>query len=69
VDGDALRGAGIVLDPGALEEQLRLALRELIEMPWLSSPLGEAARRRVLERFSLERNLDALIEIYRELRA
>jgi glycosyltransferase involved in cell wall biosynthesis len=69
VDGDALRGAGIVLDPGALEEQLRLALRELIEMPWLSSPLGEAARQRVLERFSLERNLDALIDIYRELKA
>jgi glycosyltransferase involved in cell wall biosynthesis len=67
VDGDALRGAGIVLDPRGLEEQLRLAIRELMEMPWLAGRLGEMARRRVEERYSLERNVDALIAIYREL--
>jgi glycosyltransferase involved in cell wall biosynthesis len=67
VDGDALRGAGIVLDPRRLEEQLRLAIRELIEMPWLLGPLGEAARRRVVERYALERNVDALVDVYREL--
>lgn len=67
VDGDALRGAGVVLDPRRLEEQLRLAVRMLIEMPWLAAPLGEAARRRVVERFSLERNVDALVDVYREL--
>ena len=69
VDGDALRGAGIVLDPRGLEDQLRLAIRELIEMPWLAGPLGEAARERVVERYSLERNVDALVDIYRELAA
>jgi glycosyltransferase involved in cell wall biosynthesis len=67
VDGDALRGAGIVVDPRGLDEGLRLALRELIEMPWLAAPLGEAARERVVERYSLERNVDALVDIYREL--
>ncbi len=67
VDGDALRGAGIVLDPRGLEEQLRLAIRELIEMRWLVEPLGEGARQRVLERYSLERNVDALVGVYREL--
>lgn len=67
VDGDALRGAGIVLDPRRLDDQLRLAIRQLIEMPWLTPPLGEAARRRVVERYSLERNVDALVDIYREL--
>ncbi len=67
VDGDALRGAGLVLDPRRLDEQLRLALRMLIEMPWLAAPLGAAARRRVVERFSLERNVDALVDVYREL--
>ena len=67
VDGDALRGAGIVLEPRALEEQLRLAIRQLIDTPWLAAPLGEAARLRVLERYSLERNVDALVDVYREL--
>jgi glycosyltransferase involved in cell wall biosynthesis len=67
VDGDALRGAGIVLNPRALEDQLQLAVRLLIEMPWLAPPLGEAARARVVAQFSLERNLDALLGIYREV--
>ena len=69
VDGDALRGAGIVLEPAALEDQLRLVIRQFVDTPWLAPPLGEAARRRVIERFSLERNLDALVEIYQELAA
>lgn len=64
-DGDALRGAGIVIDPTALEEQLRLAFRELLEMPWLVEKLGRLARERAVERYSLERNLDRLIEVYR----
>jgi glycosyltransferase involved in cell wall biosynthesis len=67
VDGDALRGAGVVLEPDGLADQLRLVIRQFIDTPWLAPPLGEAARRRVLERFSLERNLDALVGIYREL--
>ena len=67
VDGDALRGAGIVLEPRGLHEQLRLAMRQLIEMPWLAGALGEAARRRVVERYSLARNLDALVDVYEEL--
>jgi glycosyltransferase involved in cell wall biosynthesis len=66
-DGDALRGAGIVLSPRGLEDQLRLAIRLLIEMPSLCPPLGEAARQRVVERFALERNVDALVGVYREL--
>jgi glycosyltransferase involved in cell wall biosynthesis len=69
VDGDALRGAGIVLDPYGLHDQLRLAIRQLIEMPWLADPLGRAARDRVVERYSLERNVDALVRIYEELAA
>lgn len=67
VDGDALRGAGVVLDPRGLDDQLRLAIRQLIEMPWLAARMGRAARERVVERYSLERNVDALVDIYREL--
>ena len=68
-DGDALRGAGIVLDPDDLEEQLSLVLRSFLELPWIMGPLGEAARQRVLERFALERNIDALTALYAEVLA
>jgi glycosyltransferase involved in cell wall biosynthesis len=67
VDGDTLRGAGIVLDPRSLDEQLRLVVRQLVETPWLAEPLGRAARQRAVECFSLERNLDDLVGVYREL--
>jgi glycosyltransferase involved in cell wall biosynthesis len=66
-DGEALRGAGIVIDPENLEEQLELAIRMLIDLPWIAQPLGERARQRVLERFSIERNVDALVGLYEEL--
>jgi glycosyltransferase involved in cell wall biosynthesis len=66
-DGDALRGAGIVLDPGELRAELRAAFRLLIENPWLVRTLGEAARQRAVERYSLERNVDGLVELYEEL--
>jgi len=68
VDGDALRGAGILLDPTHLDHQLELSLRMLVDMPWLTRPLGEQARRRAVERFSLESNLDALEKLYAEVR-
>jgi glycosyltransferase involved in cell wall biosynthesis len=66
-DGDALRGAGIVLNPSNLEEELQLAIRELIELPWLCRKLGELARERAVKRYSLDRNLDSLIQLYQEL--
>jgi glycosyltransferase involved in cell wall biosynthesis len=67
VDGDALRGAGLLLDPRELAEQLHLAIHSLVEMPWLAEPLGVRARERVLERYSLERNVDELLQLYREV--
>jgi len=66
-DGDALRGAGIVVDPGELRAELRAAFRLLIENEWLVRLLGEAARRRAVERYSLERNVDGLVQLYEEL--
>lgn len=66
-DGDALRGAGIVIDPDDAAEQLGVVLRTFIELPWMTGRLGQVARERVLERFSLERNIDALMAIYAEL--
>lgn len=67
-DGEALRGAGIVLDPGRLEEQLSLAIRTLIDVPELCELLGRRARERAVERYSLEHNLDGLVALYEDLR-
>jgi glycosyltransferase involved in cell wall biosynthesis len=66
-DGEALRGAGIVIDPGHLDPELGLAVRLLIETPEISSQLGRLARERVVERFSLSTNIDRLMDLYRRL--
>jgi glycosyltransferase involved in cell wall biosynthesis len=67
-DGEALRGAGIVVDTKDLDGQLRLALRTLIEFPDFRAELGHRARARAVERYSLSDNLDRLLAVYRELR-
>ena len=67
-DGEALRGAGMVVDPKDLDGQLRLALRTLVEFPEFRAELGRRARARAVERYSLSDNLDRLLALYRELR-
>ncbi|TMC31663.1 MAG: glycosyltransferase family 4 protein [Chloroflexi bacterium] len=67
-DGEALRGAGMVVDPKDLDGQLRLALRTLVEFPEFRAELGRRARARAVERYSLSDNLDRLLAVYRELR-
>ncbi len=66
-DGEALRGAGIVVDPAHLESELRVAVRLLADTPELCPLLGGMARERVVTRFSLARNLDSLLALYRGL--
>ncbi|MGH7903514.1 MAG: glycosyltransferase family 4 protein [Candidatus Dormibacteraceae bacterium] len=66
-DGDAVRGAGIVLDPTALQPELTAAIRLLAEMPELCAVMGAMARARAVERYSLARNLDGLIGLYEDL--
>lgn len=63
-DGDALRGAGIVLDAAALPTELPAAMRLLIDVPEVTETLGRLARERVLERYSLESNIDAVLDLY-----
>jgi len=67
-DGEALRGAGLLLDTKDLEGQLRLALRTLLEYPEFRANLGRQARLRAVERYSLRDNLDRLLALYQELR-
>jgi len=66
-DAEALRGAGIVIDLPALEAQLPLALRVLIEYPDFRRDLAARARHRILTAYSLETNIDRVVELYREL--
>jgi glycosyltransferase involved in cell wall biosynthesis len=66
-DGEAVRGAGIVLDLENLEGQLPLALRQLIEFPEFREELRRRSRLRAVEQYSLQGNLDKLVELYRQL--
>jgi glycosyltransferase involved in cell wall biosynthesis len=66
-DGDAVQGAGILLDPDDLRGQLRLALRLLMASPQIAADLGRLARKRTVERYSLADNVDALLDIYGDL--
>jgi glycosyltransferase involved in cell wall biosynthesis len=66
-DGEALRGAGVVLDPTHLESELRATIRLLVETPALCELLGRMARARAIERYSLSSNLDALLRLYERL--
>ncbi|HSR24805.1 MAG TPA: glycosyltransferase family 4 protein, partial [Candidatus Eisenbacteria bacterium] len=67
-DGDAVRGAGILLDPVYLRSEIRLAVRLLTSASEVASQLGRQARSRAVERYSLVRNIDALLAIYDEVR-
>lgn len=67
-NGDALRGAGMVIDAANLGDELRAAIRLLVEVPEVCATLGPLARARVLERYSLEKNIDALVAIYGSLK-
>lgn len=66
-DGEAVRGAGIVLDLEKLEGQLPLALRQLIEFPEFRQELQKRARQRAMEQYSLQGNLDKLVQLYHTL--
>jgi glycosyltransferase involved in cell wall biosynthesis len=66
-DAEALRGAGIVIDLAAMEAQLPLALRMLIEYPDFRRNLQARARERAVCNYSLETNIDRVVELYREL--
>lgn len=63
-DGEALRGAGLVIDPENTPAQLRLALETLLTYPEFRRSLGVLARQRVVERFSLRKNVEQVIQLY-----
>ncbi|MFZ0409652.1 MAG: glycosyltransferase family 4 protein, partial [Cyanobium sp.] len=67
-DGEVLEGgAGIVISTQGVTTQLRTLIPVLREQPVLTAELGRRARERVLERYILERNIDALEALYGDL--
>jgi glycosyltransferase involved in cell wall biosynthesis len=67
-DGEVLEGgAGIVISTQGVTTQLRTLLPVLRDQPVLSAELGRRARTRVLERYTLTRNIEALEALYAQL--
>ena len=67
-DGEVLEGgAGIVISTQGVTTQLRTLLPVLRDQPVLTAELGRRARQRALERYTLERNIDQLEQLYAEL--
>jgi glycosyltransferase involved in cell wall biosynthesis len=66
-DGEALAGAGILLDPRELHPQLSLALDLLIRYPAFRQELAQKARQRAVEKYSLDKNIDQVVALYRDL--
>ena len=67
-DGEVLAGgAGIVMNTLGVTSQLRTLLPVLRDQPVLTQALGRQARERVLERYTIARNIDALERLYGEL--
>jgi glycosyltransferase involved in cell wall biosynthesis len=67
-DGEVLQGgAGIVISTQGVTTQLRTLLPVLCEQPVLIQELGRRARERVLDRYTLSRNIDALELLYAQL--
>jgi glycosyltransferase involved in cell wall biosynthesis len=67
-DGEALEGgAGIVISTQGVTTQLRTLLPVLRDQPLLTAELGRRARSRVLDRYTLSRNIDAIEKLYTDL--
>jgi glycosyltransferase involved in cell wall biosynthesis len=67
-DGEVLeKGAGIVLNTKTVRSQLRTLLPVCQDHPELTTLLGQKARQRVLDRYTLSKNVTHLEELYREV--
>ncbi len=67
-DGEVLNeGAGIVLNPSRVKSELKTLLPLMVHQPELVKTLGQKARQRVLERYSLKQNLDQLQSLYQRI--
>lgn len=69
-DGEVLeKGAGVVINTKTVRSQLRTLLPLFQDHPELTTLLGQKARNRVLERYTLSKNITHLEELYQEVLA
>ena len=69
-DGEVLEGgAGVILSTKTARSQLRTLLPLFQDHPELTALLGQKARQRVLERYTLSKNISQLEELYQEVLA
>ncbi|MBD2365164.1 glycosyltransferase family 4 protein [Anabaena minutissima FACHB-250] len=69
-DGEVLeKGAGVVLNPKTVRSQLRTLLPLFQDHPELTTLLGQKARKRVLDLYTLSKNITHLEELYQEVLA
>ena len=67
-DGEVLdRGAGIVIDTQEVTSQLKTLLPLLNQQPEMVTLLGDKARKRVLERYTLSQNITKLEQMYAQV--
>lgn len=67
-DGEVLeKGAGVVLNPKTVRSQLRTLLPLFQDHPELTTLLGQKARKRVLETYTLSKNITQLEKLYSEV--
>jgi glycosyltransferase involved in cell wall biosynthesis len=66
-DGEVLAKAGIVLDTQDVTSQLKTVLPVFLNHPEISSILGQKARERILEKYTLKGNVTKLEELYQQV--
>ena len=68
-DGEALdNGAGIVISTDNVTAQLKTIIPILLEHPSFTKDLGEKARDRVIERYTITKNINSLEKLYMEIK-
>ena len=68
-DGEVLEnGAGIVISTDNVSAQLKTIIPILVEHPSFTKYLGVKARNRVLERYTITKNINSLEKVYMELK-
>ena len=67
-DGEVLEnGAGIVISTDNVTSQLKKIIPILLDNPNLSKRLGKKGRNRILEKYSIEKNINSIEKIYKEM--
>jgi len=67
-DGEVLdKGAGIVISTDNVAAQLKTIIPILVNHPSFTKDLGKKARDRVIERYTINKNIDSLEKVYIEL--